>query len=184
MKLETLLVAAAALIPSLATTAHAQAASAWRPTGVFIQGGGGSDVHSVTAGVTWDWRWQHDFAIGKLAGYTEVDVSRWRTSTGANDHGFTQFGIVPVLRLYPRAWASGLFLEAGIGANVITPHYCNDTKVFSTDFQFGDHVAFGRRFGAQEASEISVRIQHFSNGSMKHPNPGENFLQARIVHRF
>jgi lipid A 3-O-deacylase len=184
MKPETLLAAAAALIASLAADARANAAPAWQPNAVFIQAGDGSNVHSVTAGLAWDWRWQGNYAIGKVTGYTEVEVSRWRTSGQADDRNFTQVGIAPVLRLYPRAWASGWFVEAGIGANAISPHYCNETRVFSTAFNFGDHIALGRRFGDREASEVSLRFQHFSNASIKRPNPGENFLQLRVMQRF
>ena len=48
----------------------------------------------------------------------------------------------------------------------------------------GDHIAIGKRFGADQQHEWSLRFQHFSNGRIKNPNPGENFLQFRYTQRF
>jgi lipid A 3-O-deacylase len=52
--------------------------------------------------------------------YTELDIGRWRTRGRATDEGFTQFGVTPVLRLYPSGIGHGWFAEAGIGANWIS----------------------------------------------------------------
>lgn len=174
----------AALLSVISAPARAQPAAAWQPDAVFIQGGVGRHVDSAAAGLIWDWRWRRDFAIGTLTGYTELDIARWRTNARALDEGFNQVGIVPVLRLYPHMLGNGWFIEAGVGANAISPRYRNDTRVFSTVFNFGDHLGIGRRFGAQEASELSLRFEHFSNADIKTPNPGENFVQLRYAHRF
>ena len=50
-------------------------------------------------------------------------------------------------------------------------------------FNFGDHLAVGRSFGVQREHELALRVQHFSNGGIKEPNPGETFLQLRYVYR-
>jgi lipid A 3-O-deacylase len=42
-------------------------------------------------------------------------------------------------------------------------------------------VAIGRRFGASKEHEVMLRLQHFSNAGIKHPNPGEDFLQLRYA---
>lgn len=155
-----------------------------RPSSVFVQGGSWSHVESATVGLTWDWRWQHEFEIGTLTGYTELDAARWRTRGRPDDRGFNQFGVTPVLRLYPGGISAGWFAEAGIGANAITPMYHNDSRKFSTTFNFGDRIAVGRRFGPNQADEISVGYEHFSNADIKKPNPGENLVQVRYAHRF
>jgi hypothetical protein len=177
---------ALALSLTLAAAAPSFAAdgSAWRPDGVFVQGGAWSHVVSGTVGLTWDWRWQHEYTLGTLTGYTEVDLGRWQTRGRPDNRGFTQVGITPVFRLYPHGIAAGWFAEIAVGANVITPRYHNDTRVFGSNFNFGDHVGVGRRFGAQQENEVALRFEHFSNGGYKHPNPGENFVQARYLHRF
>ena len=32
--------------------------------------------------------------------------------------------------------------------------------------------------------ELALRLQHFSNAGIKHPNPGENFVQLRYAQGF
>jgi hypothetical protein len=39
-------------------------------------------------------------------------------------------------------------------------------------------------FGPADEDEIALRVQHYSNGGIKQPNPGINFLQLRYAHRF
>ena len=69
-------------------------------------------------------------------------------------------------------------------ANAIAPRYRNGSREFSTNFNFGDHVGVGRRFGDHGEHELSLRVQHFSNAGIKDPNPGQNFLQVRYAHWF
>ena len=151
---------------------------------VFAQAGIGKHVQSFALGLTWDWAWQRDFRVGTLTGYSEVDLGRWQTRGRPANEGFTRVGVTPVIRLYPNGIGAGWFFEAAVGANLISPVYRNGPKLFSTTFQFGDHVAVGRRFGAKQSQEIALRFEHFSNGAIKHPNPGENFTQVRYAYRF
>ncbi len=76
------------------------------------------------------------------------------------------------------------FLEGGIGASITTNVYETDGKRFSTRFNFGDHVAFGVLLGKSMEHEVTMRIEHFSNAGIKHPNPGANFFQIRYSRRF
>jgi hypothetical protein len=75
-------------------------------------------------------------------------------------------------------------MEGGVGITFTTTLYETERKRFSTSFNFGDHIAVGRNFGERREHEISLRIEHFSNAGIKHPNPGENFLQIRYSYRF
>ncbi len=50
--------------------------------------------------------------------------------------------------------------------------------------QLGDHLAAGWQFGPRRDHELTLRIQHFSNAGIRHPNPGENFVQLRYARRF
>jgi lipid A 3-O-deacylase len=154
------------------------------PSSMFVQGGSGKHVDSAAFGLTWDWRWERETGVGIVTGYTELDVARWRTRDRAVDEGFTRFGVTPVLRLYPSSIGQGWFAEAGVGANWISPRYHNDTKVFSTTFNFGDRIAVGRRFGPNNSQEVSVGYEHYSNAGITKPNPGENFVQLRYAYRF
>jgi len=57
-------------------------------------------------------------------------------------------------------------------------------KRFGSKFNFGDHAAIGLQLGKSRQHEVALRIEHFSNAGIEHPNPGENFLQLRYSHKF
>lgn len=165
---------AMAAAPAFAVAQQAQTPhTAW-----FVQGGVSENNQSLTVGATRDWRWQKQYRLGLVTGYWEGAVGHWLVN-GRGSRDVTQIGLTPVLRLHPEAWSPGWFIEGGIGANVIFPTYDDGEKRFSTAFQFGDHLAVGKRFGHQRQHEWAVRFQHFSNARIKRPNPGENFLQLR-----
>jgi lipid A 3-O-deacylase len=106
------------------------------------------------------WSWYWDVSIGGFHG----------------DEGTVHdFGVTPVFR-YMKA-AHGAYLEGGIGAHIFSDSHINSDLGFSTRFQFGDHLAAGyqaRKWDGQ------LRLQHLSNGGMKNPNPGINFLILRV----
>jgi hypothetical protein len=155
------------------------------PASVYLQGGVAEHVDTYSLGVLWMLPWQHDFSFGRLATSAEASVGEWQTH-GQRRHTrpFTQIGFTPTLRFYPGAWHGHWFVEAGVGANVIAPAYHTDGKRFSTQFNFGDHVGIGREFGPSHRHELALRVEHFSNAGIDHPNPGENFVQVRWVVHF
>jgi lipid A 3-O-deacylase len=160
--------------------------SVWVPDTLFVQAGEAdkaTTAYSVGAG--WNWDWSRRYRLGLLTGYTEATVGRWRTDTNsaAGEYWFTQVGVTPVLRLFPGS-ESLWFGEIGIGANYISPLYRTDGKRFSTEFNFGDHAAIGRILGDHRQGSVALRLQHFSNGGIDAPNPGENFLQLRYSYQF
>jgi lipid A 3-O-deacylase len=160
----------------------AEAPQTLTPASAFIQAGFGDQrTNAYVAGVTWYLPWHFDFSKGTVAAYVEASVGRWHTegARGGTTAWPTQIGAVPVLRLYPSR-APNWFAELGVGPNYIVPLFRSGERRFSTEFNFGDHAAIGRRFGA---SEVSLRIEHFSNAGIEHPNPGENFFQVRYAHR-
>lgn len=103
---------------------------------------------------------------------------RWRTAW------LGQVGLIPVFRYRPAGGASPWFFEAGVGLTLATSLYETDRKRFSTGFNFGDPLAVGRNFGQHSEYELSLRVQHFSNGRIKHPYPGEDFIELRYAYRF
>ena len=170
--------------------AHPQSPSPKRsrflPSTMFVQAGVAEEAQMAIVGATWVWDWYRDFSIGRLGGYWEVSIGRWNSDVEDNGGSawVTQFGVTPVLRLYPHSWGGRWFVEGGIGANVLQPIYRSAGKRFSTAFNFGDHLAIGRRFGIDGRHELALRFQHFSNAGIKEPNPGENFLQLRYSWEF
>jgi lipid A 3-O-deacylase len=161
--------------------------SHWTPDRVFVQGGVAEDAHAAVFGATWASPWEREFASGHASLYWEASFGRWRSDAeeGTSSSAWvTQLGITPVVRWQPRSWGETWFVEAGIGANVMLPIYRSRDKRFSTAFNFGDHLAIGRRFGAAHDHELALRLQHFSNAGIKRPNPGENFIQLRYAWRY
>jgi lipid A 3-O-deacylase len=157
------------------------------PSTTFVQAGiGDQSTRAYIAGLTWDWNWRHHFGFGTLSGYFDADFGRWTTDrSGVKGYAWmTQVGLTPVLRWRPAGSLSDWFAEIGVGANYILPLYRSGSKRFSTEFNFGDHVAIGRDFGSRGQHEVALRAEHFSNAGIAHPNPGENFAQLRYSYRF
>jgi lipid A 3-O-deacylase len=190
MKIPPLLSLALAFSLSLAAPfarADGDRTSGWQPDNLFVQGGVASEARTLVAGATWQSDWERPFAAGRAQIYWEMSFGRWEADrpTGRQSSAWiTQIGITPVIRWTPGGGGSHWFAEAGIGANMLLPLYRSRDKRFSTAFNFGDHVAVGRRFGAAGEHELALRLQHFSNAGIKHPNPGENFLQLRYAFRY
>jgi lipid A 3-O-deacylase len=165
----------------------AVAQARFAPDQYFVQAGVAEDARTLVFGASWEWIWKRDFASGTASGYWEASFGRWSAEGAGGGHDsawVTQLGVTPVLRWRPRSWNDRWFFEAGIGANVLLPKYSSRDKRFSTAFNFGDHLAIGYRFGDANRHEVALRLQHFSNAGIKHPNPGENFLQLRYAFKY
>lgn len=151
-----------------------------------MQAGTVRSTRSLAVGVTSDWRSHWALAGGRLGGYWEGSVAEWSyraAGSGGRGH-LTQFAVKPVLRYRPNDGTSPWFAEAGIGLTATNRVYRTDRKMFSSRFDFGDHLALGRSFGDAGRHEVALRIEHFSNGGLREPNPGETFLQLRYAYRF
>ncbi len=60
--------------------------------------------------------------------------------------------------------------------------YNNDNNKLSTAFQFGDHLGAGYVFN--NGWELGMKLQHFSNGGIKKPNSGVNFITVKLARPF
>jgi hypothetical protein len=154
--------------------------SPWQPSRAFVQVGGGEGTNSQTAGLQWPWPSEPvAFAGSSLHGYVELAIGHWESHHdqrgGATS---TLIGIAPALRYdlprHPR-W----FADAALGINAITPIFHDRFNDFSTVFNFSEHIGIGYRPEGGRW-EWALRVQHFSNGGIHKPNPGQNFLQFRV----
>lgn len=173
-----------AVLASAAT--HARAADpAWTPSSVFVQAGDAVGIQSLSLGATWDWGRSWGIGPGRLGGYWEASVAGWTYHGADRDRtGIAQIAFKPVFRYRFDDGASPWFYEAGVGLTLLNRHYTSDRKDFGSRFNFGDHIAVGRAFGERQQHEVAFRIEHFSNGSIKQPNPGATFIQLRYALRF
>ena len=165
-------------------TAIAPLAKVFVPNAFFAQLGLADEATASTAGLSWNTGW--DVLPAPWAVYLEASVSRWRSRGGYPSDGgvLTQLALIPVFRHRMDQGRSPWFMEGGVGVTVTSSLYRSGATHFSTSFNFGSHVGAGYSFGAGRQHEVSLRVEHFSNAGIKHPNPGENFAQLRYLCRF
>ena len=163
------------------------AAQGLRPGGYVVQGGvGDGRSWNAGAGVYWPWAWKSSLLGMEVGGVTEAYVSNWDapSASGGGRRGFTQLAVVPLVRFRFDQGRSMWFAEAGVGASATDQLFSTPDKQFSTSFNFVDVFGLGRSFGAARDRELSLRVQHVSNGGIRLPNPGQNFVQLRYAARF
>ena len=180
-------IAAMAALASVVAALCSQAAAAegetasgpWRGG---LQAGAWSDTRVVQLTVARDWPASWPIGGLRLAGSTALTLGRWQVDSDHRDGraGFTQIELTPMLRLWLGDAQVGGFGEAGLGAAFITPRFRTTEKAFSTRFNFGDHLGLGWRWPGPAGIEAGVVIEHYSNASIKRPNPGQNFLKLRL----
>ncbi len=153
----------------------------------FLQGGEGDRaVRSAAIGYTRGFLPKDDADPTGWSVYGEAVLGEWFVHH--HDPGqrtmFTQVTAAPVLRYTFDGALRDVFIEAGVGLTAIVPRFHDTGRAFSTTFQFDDHASLGLRFGARDENELSIRIEHFSNGGLRNPNPGQNFGQLRFARHF
>lgn len=145
----------------------------------------GNKTQMVRFGAQWDWSnkwWQSNNT--HIGGYWDLTLAQWRGTRYQNKPDATQnitdIGITPVFR-FQRDSKTGPYAEAGIGAHLLSQLYDNNGRTLSTAFQFGDHIGVGYIF--DNKLDLGLKIQHFSNGGIKHPNSGVSFavLSAKLI---
>lgn len=151
-----------------------------RPVLAYVQAGSGDGVDSVTAGLQWAWpRQPLPFGGGALRGSFELAIGRWAAHDRCDGRAIsTQIGIAPTLRYSFARWPQW-FVDTAIGVNAITPVFRHGEDEFSTVFNFGEHIGIGYHSAGSDW-EFTLRYQHFSNGGIRKPNPGQDFIQLRF----
>ena len=75
-----------------------------------------------------------------------------------------------------RADFARTYVEGGIGLYLLSHTINNDVTHMSTSFEFGSHVGVGLRLGERRETRVGIALQHLSNGGIKEPNGGVNFV--------
>jgi lipid A 3-O-deacylase len=142
---------------------------------VALDLGNGNRTSLARIGVQWAW----------VGGYWDLTLDHWRSNQyqnqPGNTHNLTAIGITPVFR-YQKDSLTGMYAEGGIGLYYLFDLYDNNGRQLSTNLEFGSHIGVGYAF--QHSLDFGLKIQHFSNGSIKKPNGGVNFIILRTGYRF
>jgi lipid A 3-O-deacylase len=145
-----------------------------------------TSTRSLTIGAVLPWGRQHLVWGTQVTAYADLFLSQWRAPRADQDghHNYSQLGVIAGWRFRFAEGASPWFFEAGLGGTSMNDRYQSPDRSFSTRFQFTEQLGVGRNFGPRGEHELSLRIQHFSNGGIRKPNPGENFYKLRYLYRF
>jgi len=159
----------------------AWAADSFVQDGIDITGGYGDNVAIYGAGVHWDSLCT--CATLKSAGFDVrllAQLAYWRGHEHpAVNRTIWDGSLTPMVR-----WSgmdmglARLFIEAGLGAHLLSQTRINTERVFSTAFQFGEIGVVGIGFGDRHRYEIGALVQHVSNGGIKEPNNGLTYFGA------
>jgi lipid A 3-O-deacylase len=142
----------------------------WALRAVTAEIGQGQASQLSRLALEWNVRplWQSKNQQQQVNLYVALGLAQWRNSKPAFQAARTIFNlsITPILR-WQNAKRLGWYVEAGIGANFFSHLYQNNGRMFSTKFQFGDHIGLGYAFSS--GYEVQLSVQHFSNASIKRP---------------
>jgi lipid A 3-O-deacylase len=147
--------------------------------------GTGNQTTVVRAAVQWDWQskwWQSNGT--HISGYWDLSAAEWRGKRYNNTdstQNLIDIGFTPVFR-FQRDDKKGPYVEGGVGLHLANKLYNNNSKQFSTAFQFGDHIGTGYVFA--NGLDLGLRLQHLSNGGIKEPNGGVNYALLRVAYPF
>jgi len=158
--------------------------SALAMDGMALEAGSGDGTEMGRVAIQWNWsKPLYQGTDWQLSSYWDLGLGYWRNNgfPGRNKD-ITEIGLTPVLRLQ-RNRLEGLYAELGLGAHLLSDTTIGD-KSMSTQFQFGNHLGVGYRFGVKRAFDLSYRYQHLSNAGIKRPNNGINFNQIRLQYHF
>ena len=135
-------------------------------------GRGTGQTNLLRVGLQWHGRdkW---FAHSRwhIARYLELAFGGWNNGNKT----VYDLGLTPVFRL-ERSTGSPYF-EAAIGFHAVSDLQFERGRETSTRFQFGDHIGVGFLL---DRYDWGLRLQHLSNGGIRNPNPGIDFVQVRF----
>ncbi|MBI3283500.1 MAG: acyloxyacyl hydrolase [Burkholderiales bacterium] len=146
----------------------------------------GNKTKMLRGGAQWNWDKQWFASNGShLGGYWDATLAYWHGSAYQgirdNSQNLVDVGLTPVFRLRNDS-RKGLYAEAGIGLHMLSEIYDNNGRRFSTNFQFGDHIGAG--YVLANGWDFSFKYQHYSNGGIRHPNPGINYAVLKATYMF
>lgn len=103
-----------------------------------------------------------------------AQIAYWHGNERPTDHeSLWEASVTPYLRwTSPAMGPATLFLEAGLGASLLSDTRINTERHFGSTFQFNEQGNVGVAFGPRNRYEIAGFVRHVSNGGIKQPNNG------------
>ncbi|NVK54217.1 MAG: acyloxyacyl hydrolase [Alteromonadaceae bacterium] len=125
-----------------------------------------------------------DEYVEDLRIYLETSINFWEYGTPRQHDTNFILAVSPVLqKTFCYCGTGRLFGEFGIGLSLL-----DDTrfagKDVSTHYQFEDRLGIGYQFGGEEQYRLALRYFHYSNGGIKKPNPGLDFVSFSFAMRW
>ena len=162
-------------------SASAHGSESLAPEAVALTGGYGKSV--AIYGLALHWDSLCDCADLKARGFDTrlvAQVAYWHAQQRPTTNGsLWDTSLTPVLHWSgPDAAGARWFIEAGVGAHLLSGTRINNDRVFSTAFQFGESAGAGVAFGERYRYELGVYVQHVSNARLKEPNDGLTYVGA------
>jgi len=142
-------------------------------------GGGYDNYRHIDLSYQTSALWQREFSSHTLDLSLEFSLGVVRAISGIYNPELRHVGITPFVRWWFTQYTGA---ELGIGANIFSGVHLGD-KVISTSFQFGDSIGLFHRLQGT-AWLFGLRYTHYSNGGIKEPNPGQDYVQLRIGYVF
>ena len=150
-----------------------------------VEAGAGNKTQFVRGGLEWNFQ-RALYESDRLAvkGYWDLSLAQWRGTRFDNQPGahqnLTEIGITPMFRF--QAPGSKFYGEAGIGMHLLSELYNNNGRKLSTAVEFGSQLGIG--YNLTPRTDVGLSIQHYSNGGIKHPNSGVNFVSMKVSYNF
>ena len=147
--------------------------------GASLEIGTGNQTQFVRGSLQWNFqRALYESERLAIKGYWDLSLAQWRGNSFRNQPGehqnLTMVGITPMVRV--QSPGSSFYGEAGIGAHLMSELYDNNGRRLSTAVEFGSRLGIG--YVLSPRVDVGLSIQHYSNGGIKHPNNGVNFVSA------
>lgn len=153
--------------------------------GASLEFGTGNSTQFARGSLQWNFQ-RAIYESDRIAikGYWDLSLAQWRGNRYQNRPGehqnLTEIGITPMFRIQQPG--SKFYGEAGIGAHLLSELYDNNNRKLSTALEFGSQLGIG--YNISPRADVGLSIQHYSNGGIKHPNSGVNFVSLKVSYSF
>jgi len=153
--------------------------------GATLEFGSGNKTQFIRGSLQWNFQ-RALYESDRLAvkGYWDLSLAQWRGNRFRDQPGehqnLTEIGITPMFRFQQPG--GKFYAEAGIGAHVLSELYDNNSRRLSTALEFGSQLGIGYHLSPR--ADVGLSIQHYSNGGIKHPNSGVNFVSMKVSYYF